>query len=103
MKVKILKDFPGSTDGVTVNHYKEGEVIDASVAFLNTFVTPFEDAYKYAEPVVEQEIETKVIEPEFKEPTYADLKAQAKKLKIKGYTKMDYDTLSEAIADATIE
>jgi hypothetical protein len=47
MKVRMLRDAPGSPDGVTVNQYANGEVYEVTESLGDAFLAEgFAEAYK---------------------------------------------------------
>ena len=72
MKVRMLKDSPGSPDGVTVNQYAKGVVYDVSHALGTTFVK-FGHAVEHEVAVVEKVVEKAI-------PNLAPAPRRSKKL-----------------------
>lgn len=110
-KVKILENFKGAIDGITVIEYKKGEVLGVPKAFFNTFGSRRYEIIENPEVEIEkteiEELETKVVVPEETKVVYTEdelnimklpkLKKIAKSLDVERYYNKKAEVLIKEI------
>ncbi|MEL7659603.1 Rho termination factor N-terminal domain-containing protein [Acetobacterium wieringae] len=98
MKIKMIKNAPGSIDGINAVDYQEGQIYDVPLFIANSF-----EAKGYAVKVDGAPAERKVIiANEFKAEDLAvrtvdELREIAKSSRIAGYSKLNKEDLIQAI------